>query len=221
MSEGEHERGRRKRMMMKMRKKTVFSPTKLRNRCYWWIDFNRCLQLWRWLHQWMLSNLFQFASSCGLNTGRKLIDTHGINNNIQRIICSAELKTAIVSPMDCGAPPWESNSVVHLQQRERRNILSLSFLFLSFALYLVHSWFLCGQCCTHRCPSHRGRGPHTEDRNIEWQGHHTQCPSNRCSKDSAPWCTGRYHCRELGRRLRRSRGKFREIYILIHYVNKK
>lgn len=34
MSEGEHERGRRKMMMMKMRKKTVFFPTKLRNRCY-------------------------------------------------------------------------------------------------------------------------------------------------------------------------------------------
>lgn len=35
------------------------------------------------------------------NSASELIYTHSINNNIHGIICSAELKTPIVSPMDC------------------------------------------------------------------------------------------------------------------------
>lgn len=67
------------------------------------------------LHQRALHNLFQLVPSCGLNTKRELIYTQGVNTNIQSIIRSVELKTPIVSPMDCVDSPWASyTTVVHL-----------------------------------------------------------------------------------------------------------
>ncbi len=69
----------------------------------------------RWLHQRALHNLFQLVPSCGLNTKRELIYTHSINNNIQSIIRSVELKTPIVSPMDCvDSPGAPHRNMLHL-----------------------------------------------------------------------------------------------------------
>lgn len=74
----------------------------------------------RWLHQRALRNLFQLVPSCGLNTKRELIYTHGINNNLQSIMCLVELKTPIVSPMDCVDPPGAShrNMLLPIQWEE-------------------------------------------------------------------------------------------------------
>lgn len=151
----------------------------------------------RWLHQRAQYNLCSLHS-WGLNTKRELIYTHSIDNNIQSIICLVELKTPIVSPMDCVDPPWASHrNMFHLAAA---NPMGRSCVF--FPIYLVHSWFLCGQCCTHSYPPRIVRVPRIEDRYTGRQVRHTLCPSSRCSTGSAPWCTGRYRCTGLDKQLR-------------------
>lgn len=165
----------------------------------------------RGLHQRALHNLFQLVPSCGLNTKRELIYTQGVNNNIQSIIRSVELKTPIVSPMDCVDSPWASyTTLVHLAAF---NPMKGSFF---FPIYLVHSWFLCGQCCTHSCLPRSVRVPHIADRHTGRRERHTRCPSSHCSTDSAPWCTGRYRCTELDRRLRGDTVRFHSQSVKCH-----
>lgn len=138
-------------------------------------------------------NLFQLVPSRGLNTKRELIYTHGINNSIQSIICSAELKTAIVSPMDC----VDSSGASHINMLHRAASNPI--------IHLVHSWVLCGRCCTHSYPPRTIRVRRIGDRYTGRPGRHTRCPSSRCSTGSAPWCTARYRCTGRGRRLWRDR----------------
>lgn len=152
----------------------------------------------RWLHQRALHNLFRLVPSCGLNTRRELIYTQTINNSIQSIIRSVELKTPIVSPMDCVDSPWASHRTV-----EHLAALNPAESFSSHPIYLVHSWFLCGLCCTHSCQPRSVHVPRTEDRYTGRKERHTPCPSSRCSTGSAPWCTGRFRCTGPDRRLRR------------------
>lgn len=135
----------------------------------------------------------------GPNSKTKLIYTHSINNNIQSIICLAESKTPIVSPMGC----VNSHSVSHtnmLHLAASRSIGSAAFL-LPF-IYLDHSWVPCGPCCRHRSPPRTARAHRTEGRYTGRQERRTRCPSSHCSTDSAPWCTGRCRCTARGRRLR-------------------
>lgn len=126
---------------------------------------------------------------------RELIYTHAINNNIQSIIRSVESKTPIVSPMVCVDSPRASRS---FDSRGEEFFFLLSCSFLG---YLVHSWCLCGRCCTHSFLPRTGRVPRTEDRYTGRRGRHIRCPSSRCSTDSVLWCTGRCRCTALGRRL--------------------
>ena len=175
---------------------------KLRSRCHWRIDSNMASSAVahssRWPRQWAPSNQFQSAPPCGLPPDTWLIDTHGVNNNIQSITCSAELKTAIVSPMDwVDSPPRaEKRNKLHLTASRPLGGRG------GFSLYLVHSWIPCGPCCTHSCPPRTGRTPHTAGRCTGRRGRHTRCPSSRCSTGSAPWCTGRSRCTGWDRRLR-------------------
>lgn len=91
----------------------------------------------RWLHHRALHNLFQLVPSCGLNTKRELIYTQGVNNNIQSIIRSVDMKTPIVSPMDCVNSPWASyTTMVHLAAL---NPMKGSF-FSPFTLFTVGSF---------------------------------------------------------------------------------
>lgn len=75
------------------------------NRCHWLIDLNRCLQQWGNPIGERVNGHCTICSSLWTlmwpNSASELIYTHSINNNIHGIICSAELKTPIVSPMDC------------------------------------------------------------------------------------------------------------------------
>lgn len=117
-------RGRWRRLTWRKKKKAL-----LMSRCHWLIDFNRCLQLWsspnRWLHHRAPHNLFQHVPSCGLN--RELIYTHTINNIIQSIIRSVELKTPIVSPMSCVHPPSDSHrNMLHFAAS---SLMGRSFMF--------------------------------------------------------------------------------------------
>lgn len=133
------------------------------------------------------------------NSKTQLIYTHSINNNIQSIICSAESKTPIVSPMGCVNSQGVSHTnMLHLAASS--SIGSPAFL-LPF-IYLAHSWVLCGLCCRHSSPSRTARAHRTEDRCTGRQERHIRCPSSRCSTDSAPWCIGHYRCTGRDRRLR-------------------
>lgn len=84
---------------------------KRRKRCHWLIEL------------WSIPigdcvnghGTIQLVPSCGLNTKRELIYTHSINKNIESIIRSVELKTPIVSPMDCVDSPGASHrNMLHL-----------------------------------------------------------------------------------------------------------
>lgn len=133
------------------------------------------------------------------NSKTQLIYTHSINNNIQSIICSAESKTPIVSPMGCVNSQGVSHTnMLHLAASS--SIGSPAFL-LPF-IYLAHSWVLCGRCSRHSSPSRTARAHRTEDRCTWRQECHIRCPSSRCSTDSAPWCIGHYRCTGRDRRLR-------------------
>lgn len=73
------------------------------NRCHWLIDLNRCLRQWsnpigECINGHCTTSLWTLMWP---NSASELIYTRSINNNIHGIICSAELKTPIVSPMDC------------------------------------------------------------------------------------------------------------------------
>lgn len=144
----------------------------------------------------------QFVPACTLmwpNSKTQLIYTHSINNNILSIICSAESKTPIVSPMGCVNSRGASHTnMLHLAASS--SIRSAAFL-LPF-IYLDHSWLLYGLCCRHRSPPRTARAHRTEGRYTGRPERRTLCPSSRCSTDSAPWCTGRYRCTGLDRRLR-------------------
>lgn len=133
------------------------------------------------------------------NSKTQLIFTHSINNNIQSIICSAESKTPIVSPMSC----VNSHGVSHTNMLHLVASGSIgSAVFLLPFIYLDHSWVLCGLCCRDRSLPRTARAHRTEGQYTGRHERRTQCPSSRCSTDSAPWCIGRSRCTGWDRRLR-------------------